>query len=71
MYTTLRISSQVTYNDQLYKFKAAHTASDPWDATEVDAIDVLDLINAAEPDSLTSDQMTALIAIINGTSSGT
>lgn len=65
------IGDVVTHEDQLYKFKAAHTAGDSWDATEVDAIEVLDLINAAEPDSLTSAQMTALIAIIDGTSSGT
>lgn len=65
------IGDVVTYNDQLYQFKAAHTAGNAWDATEVDAIDVLDLIDAAEPDSLTSAQMTALIAIIDGTSSGT
>lgn len=65
------IGDVVTYNDQLYKFKAAHSAGSAWDSSEVDAIDVLDLIDAAEPDSLTSAQMTALIAIIDGTSSGT
>lgn len=65
------IGNVVTYNDQLYKFKAAHSAGSAWDASEVDAVNVLDLIDAAEPDSLTSAQMTALIAIIDGTSSGT
>lgn len=65
------IGDVVTYNDQLYRFKAAHSAGSAWDATEVDTVDVLDLIDAAEPDSLTSAQMTALIAIIDGTSSGT
>lgn len=54
------IGDVVTYGDGLYKFKAAHTAGDPWDATEVDAITVADL----EPDSLTAAQITALEALL-------
>lgn len=65
------IGDVVTYGYQTYKFKAAHTAGSAWSSSEVDAVTVVDLINAAEPDSLTSAQMTALIAIIDGTSSGT
>ena len=47
----------VTHEDGLYKFKAAHTAGDPWSASEVDAVKVEDLIEAAEPDSLTPQQI--------------
>ena len=65
------IGDVVTHDYAVYKFKTAHTAGDPWSASEVDFVRVTDLIDAAEPDSLTSAQMTALIAIIDGTSSGT
>ena len=57
------IGDIVTYEDKLYKFKAAHTAGDPWDATEVDEVTVLDLISSAEPDSLTQAQLNALLAL--------
>lgn len=55
----------VIYEDSLYKFKAAHTANDPWDATEVDAITIIDLIDAAEPEELTVAQVNALIALLD------
>lgn len=58
------IGDVVRYNDKLYKFKAAHTADDPWDPTEVDEKDVVSLIKESEPDSLTQEQMDALIAIL-------
>lgn len=58
------IGDIVTYGDGLYKFKAAHTANTDWSSSEVDAITVIDLINAAEPDSLTTDQMNALLALL-------
>ena len=35
------IGDVVTYSDSIFKFKAAHTANDPWDATEVDQIVVV------------------------------
>lgn len=54
----------VTHEDGLYMFKAAHTANTDWDSTEVDVISVIDLIDAAEPDSLTTEQMNALLALI-------
>lgn len=54
------IGDVVTYGDGLYKFKAAHTAGDPWDATEVDAVTCADL----EPESLTAAQITALEALL-------
>lgn len=53
----------VIYEDDLYKFKEDHAAG-AWDATEVDAVTVIDLINAAEPDALTEAQVNALIALL-------
>ena len=53
----------VIYEHVLYQFKADHAAGD-WDATEVDAKTVVDLIEAAEPDPLTAQQITNLIAIL-------
>lgn len=38
------IGDIVIYNNALYKFKAAHTANDPWSASEVDAIQLADII---------------------------
>lgn len=62
---TYEIGDVVRYTDnKLYKFKAAHTADDPWDPTEVDEKDVVSLIKESEPDSLTQAQMDALIAIL-------
>ena len=57
------IGDIVTYQDDLYKFKSAHAAG-AWDATEVDAVTVKGLISSAEPDSLTSAQVQALIALL-------
>lgn len=54
----------VIHEGGLYKFKADHAAG-PWDATEVDSVTVADLIQAAEPDSLTSAQITALLALLD------
>ena len=53
----------VIYEDELYKFKVDHVAG-AWDATEVDAVTVIDLIDAAEPDALTPEQVNALIALL-------
>lgn len=53
----------VIYEDDLYKFKTDHAAGD-WDATEVDQITVIDLINAAEPDPLTTEQVNNLIGML-------
>lgn len=58
------IGDIVTYQDGIYKFKAAHTANDPWDATEVDAVTIASLVSSAEPDSLTQAQINALIALL-------
>ena len=54
----------VKYQNTLYKFKSVHAAGD-WDSTEVDAVTVLDLIEAAEPDSLTNEQITTLLALLD------
>lgn len=59
------IGEIVTYQDALYKFKAAHTANDPWSSSEVDAVKVKDLIASAEPDSLTTAQVNALLALLD------
>lgn len=58
------IGDVVVYEGDLYKFKAAHTANDPWDATEVDATTVIELIQSAEPSELTTQQVNALLALI-------
>lgn len=55
----------VKRENMLYKFKSAHTANTSWDATEVDEVNVVDLITASEPDSLTTAQVNALIALLN------
>ncbi len=59
------IGDIVMYGDQLYKFKAAHTANDPWSASEVDAVTVESLIASVEPDSLTTAQINALLALLD------
>ena len=59
------IGDIVTYNDKLYKFKANHTAGTPWDPTEVDSITVMDMVSSSEPDSLTTAQINALLALLD------
>ena len=59
------IGDIVTHEDGLYKFKAAHTANDPWDSSEVDAVTIIGLISSAEPDSLTTAQVNALLALLD------
>ena len=54
----------VKKDEKLYRFKAAHTANDPWDPTEVDEVDVVTLIKDAEPDSLTQQQLDDLLALL-------
>lgn len=54
----------VVYDGKLYKFKAAHTAG-VWDATEADETTVAELITAAEPDSLTTEQVNTLLALLD------
>ncbi len=58
------IGDVVTYEDGLYRFTAEHAAGG-WDSTEVEAVTVNTLIGDAEPDSLTTAQKTALIALLD------
>ena len=48
----------------LYKFNTDHAAG-AWDSTEVDEVTVLELIEAAEPASLTTEQVNALLALLD------
>lgn len=54
----------IVYENSLYKFKADHAAGE-WDADQVDSTTVKDLIASAEPDSLTTTQVNALIALLD------
>ena len=59
------IGDIVIHEDGLYKFTSAHTAGDPWSNLEVVATTVDALIDAAEPSSLTTEQVNALIALLS------
>lgn len=61
--STYSTDDVVMYNGDLYKFTADKTAGD-WDSTKVTAATIVDLINAAEPAALTSEQVAALIALL-------
>lgn len=54
----------VLYGDTLYKFKANHAAG-AWIGTDADAVTIETLIDAAEPDPLTTEQVNALLALID------
>ena len=54
------IGDVVMYGDTLYEFTSAHTANDPWDPTEVDDIQVTDIIQP-----LTTSQVNALLALLD------
>lgn len=53
----------VKKDEKLYRFKADHAAG-AWDPSEVDEVDVIELIKDAEPDSLTQQQLEDLIALL-------
>ena len=59
------IGEAVMYEDGLYIFTAAHTANDPWDPAEVTDVTIESLISAAEPESLTTAQVNALLALLD------
>lgn len=61
--TSYSVGDVVMYQDILYKFKANHTAG-AWSAADADAITAKDLIDAAEPDSLTTAQVNALLELL-------
>lgn len=58
------IGDVVIHEDALYIFTSAHTEGDPWDATEVTATTIEALINSAEPDSLSEQEVADLIALL-------
>lgn len=59
------VGNIVTHEDGLYKFKVAHTAGNPWDATEVDSVQMTDLLDDIEPDSLTPAQIADLEGLLD------
>lgn len=59
------IGDVVVYENNVYKFKAAHTADDPWSASEVDAVTLESLIDAAEPEELTTTQVNTLVGLLD------
>lgn len=61
---TYAVGDVVIYDGKLYKFKTAHTEG-AWDSAEVDEKTVAELISEAEPSSLTTAQVNALIALLN------
>lgn len=61
--TAYSVGDAVMYQDNLYRFKVSHTAG-TWSTSDVDPITAKDLISAAEPDSLTTAQVNALIELL-------
>ena len=59
------VGDVVYHEDELFKFKSAHTAGNPWNATEVDAVKVTDLMSEMEPDSLTPAQIADLEGLLD------
>lgn len=62
--TAYAIGDIVTYEDGLYKFKAAHPAG-AWIGTDADEIDILDVISSVEPDEFTTAQVNTLKALLD------
>lgn len=58
------VGDVVVYQEALYKFTSAHTAG-AWAPAEVTGTTVAQLIADAEPNSLTTAQVNALIALLN------
>ena len=54
----------VVYQATLYKFNTDHAIGD-WDSSEADEVTITSLIQAAEPDSLTTAQVNTLIGLLN------
>jgi len=61
---TYAVGDVVKYENTLYEFKAAHAAGD-WNSTEVYSVTVKELIDEAEPESLTTAQVNALLALLD------
>ena len=62
--TSYSTGDVVIYNGKLYKFKTDHAAG-AWSSADVDEKTVDELISEAEPSSLTTAQVNALIALLN------
>lgn len=61
--TAYVIGDVVRYNDVLYRFKAAHSAG-AWIGTDVDAVNVIELLDDVEVSALTTAEVNALIALL-------
>lgn len=64
------IGDVVKKDGVLYKFKAALAPEEPattttWDASKVDAVTIMDLINAAEPGALTTSEKNTLLGLLD------
>ena len=53
----------VVYDDTVYRFTNDKTAG-AWDSTKVEAVTLLDLIDNAEPDELTTAQVNSIIGLL-------
>ena len=62
--TAYEVGDVVTYEDGLYIFTTAHAAGD-WDASDVTTTTVKALIEAAEPDGLTTAQLNTLLGLLD------
>lgn len=61
--TSYSVGDVVMHENKLYKFNAAHAAG-AWIGTDADEVTLESLIDAAEPESLTESQITALEALL-------
>lgn len=61
--TSYQIGDVVTYDDKLYRFKAAHSAG-AWNASDVDQVQVIDLIGDVEVSPLSATEVTNLINLL-------
>lgn len=64
--TSYTAGAIVTHNDVLYKFTTDHAAG-AWTGADVTSVTIIDLIEAADAESLTSTEVQELINILNGT----
>lgn len=58
------VGAVVMKDNKLYQFTSAHTAGDPWSSSEVSEVSVAELVDDAEPESLTPEQIAALEALL-------
>ena len=62
MCETYAAGDVVIYNDTVYKFDSAHTGA--WSGSDATAVTLETLIDDAEPEELTSAQVTTLIGLL-------